>query len=75
MYNVRYLCVSDGNMEDQELVEQQSKEAFLQGENVMMHLHTFAAASDHQQPQVLYVTWNTLVGRNICSLAPCARHS
>lgn len=34
-----YFCVSDGNMEDQELNEPQNRVALLKGENVMSYLH------------------------------------
>lgn len=45
------LCVSDGNMEDQELNEQQNKEAFLKGEDLMMYhrimLNSFLPKGEH----------------------------
>lgn len=37
-YKLRYLCVSDGNMEDQELIEPQNRVALLKGENVPCYL-------------------------------------
>lgn len=38
-YKLRYLCVSDGNMEDQELIEPQNRVALLKGENVACYLY------------------------------------
>lgn len=72
-YNVRCLCVSDGNMEDQELIEQQNKEAFLKGENVMMHGHTFAVCCSFRPPAAsgFICDQDILVGRNVCSCFMC----
>lgn len=39
-----YFCVSDGNMEDQELNEPQNRVALLKGENVMSYLHIVAVS-------------------------------
>lgn len=57
------LCVSDGNMEDQELNEQQNKEAFLKGENLIMYhrmkLNSFLMKGEHLNDtfSVVFVLW------------------
>lgn len=57
------LCVSDGNMEDQELNEQQNKEAFLKGENLIMNhrmiLNSFRMKGEHLNDElsVVFVLW------------------
>lgn len=57
------LCVSDGNMEDQELNEQQNKEAFLKGENLIMYrrmiLNSFLMKGGHLNNEfsVVFVLW------------------